>query len=82
MKGTCSNYLAGIAIGNFVDARVVKSSFLPLDDSSCPLIMIAASTGLVPFIGFLQERAIAIAESNIGFAIAKRANQRNMYRVH
>jgi len=67
VKGVCSNYLAGLAIGQFVDARVVKSSFHPPDDSSCPLIMIAAGTGLAPFMGFLQERANAMAESNIGF---------------
>ena len=61
VKGVCSNYLSGVAIGKFVDARVVKSSFHPPDNSSCLLIMIAAGIGLAPFIAFLQERAYKIA---------------------
>ena len=61
VKGACSNYLSGVAIGKFVDARVVKSSFHPPDNSSCLLIMIAVGIGLAPFIAFLQERAYKIA---------------------
>jgi len=67
VKGVCSNYLAGLTPGQYVDAKIVTSSFRPPNVNSCPVIMISTGTGLGPFMGFLQERADSMAESNYGF---------------
>ncbi|GIZ44509.1 hypothetical protein CKM354_000770600 [Cercospora kikuchii] len=59
-KGTATSYLKSLEPGSTLQVAVKKSSpafHLPLDDS-LPIIMGAAGTGLAPFRGFLQERAI------------------------
>ncbi|CAK1362562.1 unnamed protein product [Cercospora beticola] len=59
-RGTATSYLKSLEPGSTLQVAVKKSSpafHLPLDDS-LPIIMGAAGTGLAPFRGFLQERAI------------------------
>lgn len=58
--GVCSNYLASMAPNSTVFAfrREPTIPFRPPADPTVPMIMIAAGTGLAPFRGFLQERAV------------------------
>jgi cytochrome P450 / NADPH-cytochrome P450 reductase len=58
--GVCSSYLAEQAVGSVVEGfvRPPSTPFVPPEDPSTPMIMIAAGTGLAPFRGFLQERAV------------------------
>jgi cytochrome P450/NADPH-cytochrome P450 reductase len=58
--GVASNYLAGLTPGDLihVTTRPVKGIFqMPADLSKVPVVMIAAGTGIAPFMGFIQERA-------------------------
>ncbi|KAM3420831.1 Bifunctional cytochrome P450/NADPH--P450 reductase [Cercospora zeina] len=66
-KGTATSYLKSLLPGSTLQVAVKKSSaafHLPLDDS-LPIIMAAAGTGVAPFRGFLQQRAIK-AEASSG----------------
>ena len=58
-QGVCSSYLAGLPEGSVVEGfvRPPSTPFLPPEDSTTPMVMVAAGTGLAPFRGFLQERA-------------------------
>lgn len=59
-KGVASNYLASSVAGMKVSVAIRPSNagfHLP-DNAEIPVIMICAGTGLAPFHGFIQERAI------------------------
>ena len=60
--GVASNYLAQCEPGDRIHIAVRPSAGFhpPRDDASTPLIMICAGTGLAPFRGFVQERALKI----------------------
>ncbi|MDB5610334.1 MAG: NADPH--cytochrome reductase [Bradyrhizobium sp.] len=71
-KGICSNYLAGRRAGETIHATVreTKAGFRLPDDASVPIIMIGPGTGLAPFRGFQQERAVLKAKgANLGPAM-------------
>ncbi len=65
-RGVCSCYLAGRAVATVVDGFVKEPStpfHLPTDTTQ-PIIMVGAGTGLAPYRGFLQERAALKTQGN------------------
>jgi cytochrome P450/NADPH-cytochrome P450 reductase len=62
-RGTCSNHLAQLAPGATFFGTIVSPNtpfFLP-DDATTPVILIGAGTGIAPFRGFIEERAVLAA---------------------
>lgn len=62
--GVASNYLASLRPGDRMQVatrRTAKQTFrLPLDAENTPLLMMGAGTGLAPFRGFIEQRAIQL----------------------
>ncbi len=60
--GVCSNYLANISddlpVSIYVDENI---SFRLPQDSSTPIIMVGAGTGIAPYRAFMQERSLNAA---------------------
>ncbi|KAG8707689.1 hypothetical protein FRC09_001668 [Ceratobasidium sp. 395] len=58
--GVASNYLANLRKGDRVQMAVRPSSkaFHPPSDPTVPIVMFAAGSGMAPFRGFVQERAM------------------------
>ncbi|MEO8247926.1 MAG: cytochrome P450 [Burkholderiales bacterium] len=58
--GVASTYLAGLQPGERVSVAVRPSQtgFHPPHDPATPIVMVCAGTGVAPFRGFLQERAM------------------------
>ncbi|WNG26573.1 cytochrome P450 [Cystobacter fuscus] len=64
-RGTCSSYLARLRPGEqvAVAVRTPNVPFHPPASNATPIVLVAAGTGLAPFRGFLQERALRHARS-------------------
>lgn len=70
--GVASTFLAGLTEGAAVSVAVRPSQagFHPPEDPALPVIMVCAGSGIAPFHGFLQERAIHKAEGrDVGEAL-------------
>ncbi|KOS21415.1 Bifunctional P-450:NADPH-P450 reductase [Escovopsis weberi] len=61
--GVSSNFLSSLNAGERLHVAVRPSAafHLPSDAEKIPLICVAAGSGLAPFRGFIQERAVMIA---------------------
>jgi cytochrome P450/NADPH-cytochrome P450 reductase len=71
-RGVASSYLAAATPGTRISVAVRPSQqhFHPPADPATPVILIGAGTGLAPFRGFLQERALqARAGRTVGRAL-------------
>ncbi|KAJ1303507.1 hypothetical protein OPQ81_011693 [Rhizoctonia solani] len=70
--GVASNYLANLRKGDQVQVSVRPSSkaFHPPTDPGVPMMMFAAGSGIAPFRGFIQERAM---QKKAGREVAKSA---------
>lgn len=64
--GVASTYLAGLEPGArlSVAVRPSQAAFHPPADPAVPVIMVCAGSGVAPFHGFLQERAIQKANGH------------------
>jgi cytochrome P450/NADPH-cytochrome P450 reductase len=64
-QGAASTYLAKARPGTkvAVTVRPSQAAFHPPESLETPMIMVCSGTGLAPFHGFLQDRAIRAAES-------------------
>jgi cytochrome P450 / NADPH-cytochrome P450 reductase len=75
--GVATSFLRDLPPGSKIQIAIKKShaSFhLPLNDANTPIIMVAAGTGIAPFRGFMQERAVKIAaakNSGTGVGLAE-----------
>ncbi len=59
-RGTCSSYLSRMKVGDQVPVAIKTPNvpFHPPASNATPVVMICAGTGLAPFRGFVQERAL------------------------
>jgi sulfite reductase (NADPH) flavoprotein alpha-component len=61
--GVTSSWLAGLNLGDSLEIEIKPNGHFKLPQSSAtPIIMIAAGTGLAPFMGFVQARMAMRAE--------------------
>lgn len=57
--GVASNYIAFLEPGDYLNCTVKSSQeFHPPADPSVPIVMFAAGSGIAPFRGFIEERAL------------------------
>ncbi|MDX6744052.1 hypothetical protein [Actinocorallia sp. A-T 12471] len=65
--GSASTYLAGVVPGEAVRVGVVRSgkAFHPPESLATPMVMVCAGTGVAPFRGFLQDRALRAAREGV-----------------
>ncbi|SFB61658.1 cytochrome P450 / NADPH-cytochrome P450 reductase [Rhizobium sp. NFR07] len=71
-RGVASTFLAGLREGDTLGVAVRQSQagFHPPDDPRVPIIMVCAGSGIAPFRGFIQERAMRrAAGETIGSAL-------------
>jgi sulfite reductase alpha subunit-like flavoprotein/nitric oxide synthase oxygenase domain/subunit/hemoglobin-like flavoprotein len=64
--GLCSNYLAGLDLGQQATVRLAvrTSNFRPPVDPHAPMLMVGPGTGLSPLVGFLQHREVQLRALN------------------
>ncbi|KAM3959856.1 LOW QUALITY PROTEIN: NADPH-dependent diflavin oxidoreductase 1 [Aphomia sociella] len=61
--GLCSNWLAGLNVGDKIYAWIKKGTFVFPENENTPHILIGPGTGLAPFRSLLQERDVQNALS-------------------
>lgn len=67
-QGVVSGYLSRAPLGQEIEADIKPNAQFKLPDHpATPIIMLAAGTGIAPFIGFMQERAQQNSGDNILF---------------
>ncbi|RAH41205.1 bifunctional cytochrome P450/NADPH--P450 reductase [Aspergillus brunneoviolaceus CBS 621.78] len=67
-EGAATSYLSHLSVGDKVHVAVRASHaafHLPADITKTPVIMVAAGTGIAPFRGFIEERAVRHAEGQV-----------------
>ncbi|PSF32275.1 nitric-oxide synthase [Aphanothece hegewaldii CCALA 016] len=68
-QGLCSNYLAGLKVGDRVRISPRTSDFRPPANPLAPMLMVGPGTGVSPLIAFLQYReALQKQEISLGEA--------------
>ena len=55
-RGLCSNYLKAKKEGDEVVVGILKSKFRLPADSSAPIVMVGAGSGISPYFGFIEQR--------------------------
>lgn len=67
-NGVASTYLQHVKVGTkvAVTVRPSQAAFHPPESLEVPIIMVCAGTGLAPFHGFLQDRALKVAAAPEG----------------
>lgn len=66
-QGVAGNFLRKLKAGDQIQVATRSSNKffrLPNDMSTTPMVMICAGTGIAPFRGFIQERAVMIEEGH------------------
>lgn len=61
-KGLCSNYLVNLKPNDIIQAFVRVSNFKMPKDLLEPILFISGGTGIAPFIGFVEEREVLLAQ--------------------
>lgn len=63
IHGVCSNYQARLTPGkDRVKIAIRSSNFRGPKDVTSPMILVGSGTGLAPMMGFIQDRALDVAE--------------------
>lgn len=77
-EGLCSGFLKRTDEGHalFVRTRPAQDSFHLPDDPAVPIILVAAGTGIAPFLGFLEERAAR------GFKLKEHGGTAKQFRLY
>ena len=79
MEGLCSSFLARVVPGQQIEGHVNTSSFRLPNDPNIPIIMIGVSSGLAPFIGFMEERVAGGSRNNLLYFGCMRRSQDFIY---
>lgn len=66
-RGLCSNYLAGLQVGDSVHLQFISGLFRLPDDASAPIVCIATGTGIAPMRSLLQRRVQSSSAPNYLF---------------
>jgi len=77
--GLCSGYLAELKVQDTLTLAIKKHSHFHPPSVTSPIIMIAAGTGLAPFIGFLEQRMATTQRGKAWLIMGERNKQYDNY---